>query len=97
MALVDLTTQYIVIIYAALLFTVLAILETELNGKNVILQYFAGVLWLISGFAQFISGETTSILTYGVTYLFLGFAFIFIAAAMYNSFFIIKTKRGARV
>jgi len=97
MALVDITTQYIILMYATLLFTVLALLENEQNGKNVILQYFAGGLWIISAFTQFISGETTSILTFALAYLWLGFGFIFIIAAMYNSFFIIKAYRSEKV
>ena len=93
MALADIATQYIIIIWTTLLFSVLAIMENELNGKNVILQYFAGVLWILSGFAHFIAGEQTSALTFAVSYLFYGFATIFIVAAFYNTLMMVKMKR----
>ena len=96
MALIDQTTQYIIIIVATLLFTVLALLEEEQNGKNVILQYFAGVMWILSAFAQFVIGDVTSILGFGMSYLFLGFGFLFLIAGFYNSFNILKTQRKKR-
>jgi uncharacterized membrane protein len=97
MASADLATQYIILMIATLLFTVLAIMETEQNPKSIILQAFSGVLWLLCGFAQIIAGDTTSILTYAVSYLWYGFAVIFIIATFYNSFSLLKARKGPEI
>jgi len=90
MVTVDIITQYLVLIVATLLFTVLAIFETEMNPKKIILQFIAGVLWIVSGLAHFIAGDITNILTVMPTYIFMGLGLIFILSALNDAIHSVK-------
>ncbi len=96
MSFVSVETEYISILYITLVFTVLALLESEGNQKSVILQYLSGGMWLASGLGQFVAGDPNLALTWGLAYLFIGFSCIFIVAAFYNSFTLIQTRRKAK-
>lgn len=86
MSAVDTTTQYLVVIVATFLFSVLAVLETEANPKKIILQWIAAVSWFVSGFVHFLSGDITSIFTVAPTYLFIAIGLIFTLSALYSTF-----------
>ena len=83
---VDVTTQYLVIVTATFLFSVLAILETEGNAKKLVLQWIAAVAWFVSGYIHFLSGDITNIFTTAPTYLFIGIGIIFVLNALYTVF-----------
>lgn len=84
MSTVDTTTQYLVIVALTLLFSVLAILETEVNPRKIILQWIAAISWFVSGYIHFLSGDITSVFTVAPTYLFAAIGLVFTLSALYS-------------
>lgn len=83
---VDTTTQYLVIVTATFLFTVLAILETREDAKKVLLQFVTAVAWFVSGYTHFLTGDITSVFTVAPTYFFIGLGIIFSLNGVFTAF-----------
>lgn len=94
MAYVTLSDQYMILLAITLIFTVLALIFDEENWKKVTLQWFSGITWIVSAFANFLVGDTTNFITIPLTYLFISFGIVFVIVGFYNSIQAMKTKGG---
>ena len=77
--------QYQMLLFMAIVFTVLSMVLSEVDWKHITLQWFASFTWICSAFANMAMGESNTFLTLMLTYLYAAFGLIFSIAALFNA------------
>ena len=77
--------QYQMLLFMAIVFTVLSMVLSEVDWKHIALQWFASFTWFCSAFGNMAMGESNTFLTLMLTYLYAAFGLIFSIVALYNA------------
>ena len=88
-AVVSVADQYMIMMAIALLFTVLALALHE----KLLLSGLAGLTWFMVSFMHMAVGDTTSILTPNLGWLFFGLGIVFTVYTIYESMMLWTTDK----